>query len=259
MSKKREILICSTPRSGSTILAEAMYATASLGRPDEYFNNNEQNKGDMAATLFAQNWSELGATSFEDYCEKLHAKYQSANGVHSVKLHFTHFYHALKNGYFRRNVDWQLIYIYREDLRAQAASLAIAIQTQRWNSRMAPVALSKEFEISDDLLARCYHSLVMDNLRWQANFKMFNITPLTLEYNELTSNIRDTIEDIAARVGVDIPTEKLETLVSKLTTKKQASEKNLALIDRLNRKMTLGEFGPGNLLYDTGVLFPKKS
>lgn len=76
----KEILLCSTPRSGSTFLAEAMFNTGCMGYPDEFFNNNQNNKGDSDQTLFEKNYTALGAVSYKDYLGKLVAHYKSDKG-----------------------------------------------------------------------------------------------------------------------------------------------------------------------------------
>jgi len=251
----REIVICSTPRSGSTILAEAMYLTGRLGVPDEFFNNDQNNKGDRPHTIFEENYRRVGATSYADYCDKLARHWASDNGVHSVKMHFQHFRQALRSGYFDRVLPRSYVFIHRADVAAQAASLAIALKTQRWNSRMKS-SVEGEVEIDETVLARCFHDLTFDNLRWQAFFRMFNMDPLVLEYEEIAADLAGAVERIAAHAGVELDHDKVADIASNLTGKKQSGDRNAKLKERLTG-MTLENFGPGNILYDTDMLFPK--
>lgn len=248
----KEIILCSTPRSGSTILAEAMYLTRRMGYPDEFFNNDQNNKGDRPRTIFEENYIKLGATSYADYCDKLAEHYQSPNGVHSVKMHFQHFRQALRSGYFRRQVERFYVFIHREDSAAQAASLAIAMKTQKWNSRMA-TQHEGEIEVPDELLARVYRELVFDNLRWRAFFRMFNTPYISLEYNDISADVGGAVGEIAKHADIELDHEELAQIAGRLTGKKQSGKRNSELKERL-LNMRLEDFGPGNILHDTGVL-----
>ncbi len=252
MTTMREIILCSTPRSGSTLLAEAMYATGMLGCPDEFFNHDENNKGDRDRTIMEQNWQRLGATGFLDYCDRLHAHRASVNGVHGVKMHFKHFRGALERGYFRRDVARSFVWVRRSDKAAQAASLAIAITTQQWNSRMTP-AVRGDVEIPDELLARCYRDLIFDDLRWEAHFGMFGILPLELGYDDLVGDLAGCLGQIASGAGVELGPEALGRVEGQISGRKQAGGLNADLVARLSG-MGIEDFGPGNILHDTGVL-----
>lgn len=249
----KEILLCSTPRSGSTILAEAMFRTKAMGYPDEFFNNDVNNKGDRPHTIYEGTYRKLGATSYTDYQHRLAQHYASDNGVHSVKMHFQHFRQALRSGYFHDPTDRFYVFIHRADVAAQAASLAIAMKTQKWNSRMRPNT-TEDIRVPDELLARVYRELVFDNLRWKAFFEMFNVPHISLEYHEITADIGAAVQRIADHADIDLPTEVTQGLATKLTGKKQSNSLNTSLKDKLS-DMRLDQFGNGNLLFDTGVLF----
>lgn len=252
--KQREIVICSTPRSGSTLLSEAMFRTRLLGTPDEYLNNDERNKGDIGETILQREWRVLGAESFADYCEKLRARYQSENGVHSVKIHFEQFIGALTRGYFRRPVERKFVYIYRRDFRAQAASLAIAMVTQQWNSNMTARVQADSNSIGDNVLAECYRAVINNDNRWRSFFNIFNMEPLIVEYEEVASNVAGVVQKVARLIGEDIPEDVLASIGSQGSLKKQSWSLNEQLKERLSEKMTLEEFGPGNILFDTKAL-----
>lgn len=252
MTERHEIILCSTPRSGSTLLAEAMYATRLLGCPDEYFNNDQNHKGDRDQTIMEQNWTTLGAGGFLDYCDRLHGHYASPNGVHSIKMHFKHFKGALAQGYFRRDVPRSFVWIRRRDKVAQAASLAIAIKTQKWNSRMAS-SVSGDVEVPDELLARCYRDLIFDDLRWEAYFGMFGIVPLDFEYDGIVADLAGCLDRIALGAGVRLPPEALAQVEGRISGKKLSGGLNAQLMARLSG-MRIEDFGPGNILHDTGTL-----
>jgi LPS sulfotransferase NodH len=248
----KEILLCSTPRSGSTLLAEAMLNSECLGCPDEFFNNNQENKGDRPHTIFEENYNNLGATSYADYLGKLAAHYKSDNNVHAVKMHFQHFNQALRTGYFQHPAERFYVFIHREDTVAQAVSLAIAVKTQKWNSRMK-TSQTGDVDVPDELLARAYRELVFDNLRWKAFFQMFNVPYLSLEYDEVTGDVAGSVKKIAKHAKVRLKRGALDGLEQRLTGKKQSSDLNERLKGRLNG-MQLEDYKEGNILFDTKVL-----
>lgn len=247
-----EILLCSTPRSGSTFLAEAMYNTGCMGYPDEFFNNNQNHKGDSSQTLFEKYYAELGAASYEDYLGKLVARYKSSNNVHSVKMHFQHFQKSLHLGYFQNPAQRFYVFIYRKDIAAQAASLAIAMRTQQWNSRMKSQELDN-IEIPDEFLARAYRELVFDNLRWKAFFDMFNTPYISLEYEEITNEVGAAVSKIAEYASIALNEGALDNLEQRITGKKQSASLNSELKNKLTG-MTLENYAPGNIMFDAKVL-----
>ena len=71
-------LICTAPRTGSTLLAHALSSTNVAGRPNEYFDIYPHND---------RFWVErLGVASEADYLEKVLAAGKTANGVFGLKL-----------------------------------------------------------------------------------------------------------------------------------------------------------------------------
>lgn len=248
----KEILLCSTPRSGSTFLAEAMFNTGCMGCPDEFFNNDQKNKGDREHTIYEENYKKVGAESYADYVVKLGEHYKSDNGVHSVKMHFQHFHQALRSGYFQRPAERFYVFIHRQDVAAQAASLAIAIKTQKWNSRMKTPKV-ENLEVPDELLARAYRDLTFDNLRWKAFFEMFNTPYISLEYDEITADVGAAVKKIAKHAGIKLKKGALDGLEKRITGKKQSGGLNSDLKNRLTG-MTLGDYAAGNIMFDTKVL-----
>jgi len=74
----RACLICTTPRSGSYLLSEALESTGYLGRPNEYFRGTDDD---------GKWWSErLGVERPADYVDKVVAQGSTPNGVFGLKL-----------------------------------------------------------------------------------------------------------------------------------------------------------------------------
>src|SRR5690242_13142347 len=69
----RACVVCTTPRSGSYLLSQALESTGCLGRPNEYFRGTDDD---------GRWWSErLGVARPADYVDKVVAQGSTANGV----------------------------------------------------------------------------------------------------------------------------------------------------------------------------------
>src|SRR5947207_3029397 len=73
---RRTILICTHPRSGSTLLGEALYFADGLGCPLEYFHAGFR-------PTFTARW---GCADIVDYGRAVHRWRTDMSGIHSVKL-----------------------------------------------------------------------------------------------------------------------------------------------------------------------------
>ena len=71
-------MICSLPRSGSSLLCEALANTLHAGMPAEYFNPG----------IIARMERRWNVGSFDDYLRKLLARKTSPNGVFGLKVHW---------------------------------------------------------------------------------------------------------------------------------------------------------------------------
>ncbi len=72
-------MLCSNPRSGSSLLAEALHATGCLGTPIEYFDRT----GAMADLL--ERWDCPDVTA---YIDCLHRRRTTVGGLFGAKLHW---------------------------------------------------------------------------------------------------------------------------------------------------------------------------
>jgi LPS sulfotransferase NodH len=77
----KRYLICSTPRSGSTLLADLLDKTSFAGRPLEYFNN-----------VYVEDYARTSNTpqlARQKYWSDLQRMRTTENGVFGVKAHLT--------------------------------------------------------------------------------------------------------------------------------------------------------------------------
>jgi LPS sulfotransferase NodH len=133
----KSVLICTLPRTGSSMLAQDMRSTKALGSPGEFFLPNRYEK-------FTESWG-VPQGDLDGYIKELHAKTASPNGVVAVKLMVRHLDFLTQQGMLPsepgrlRNLtqhfgDVVIIKLLRKDKLRQAISLTKAQQTGKWGS-----------------------------------------------------------------------------------------------------------------------------
>lgn len=192
-------VICSTPRSGSTLLAKGLLSTLVSGLPHEYFNIDHKND-------YQTRWD---FKDIETYILLLKKYRVSENGVFGFKLHYNQYVEQFeKNNLSDYFEDLKYIRIIRKDKVLQGISLEKALQTNFWSS---------EFHENAKLKARFNYYSIKKNISniqnqelcWQNYFDKFGITPYTVYYEELESNyskvINDVINYLEIKDNYDIP------------------------------------------------------
>ncbi|GAC1614283.1 MAG: hypothetical protein NVS4B7_06270 [Ktedonobacteraceae bacterium] len=171
-------LICATPRSGSTLLCEALTSTSLAGypkeyfealkntglprRPGEYFENSEaKDICDLSGQLSTLDAVSVhptftGDLSYADYLMQVLEEGTTPNGVFGAKMMWSYFDDFISNVRQIPNYsdmatsdlvstlfpDLHYIWITRQDKVRQAVSLWKAIQTYTWRLDESPLSLS---------------------------------------------------------------------------------------------------------------------
>ncbi len=137
MAAIRSYFICASPRTGGSLLCEALESTRIAGRPQEYFEPTTD-----------QAWFDrLGARSHAEYFPKVLTFGSTPNGVFGAKVIWPQFEHLTaalrlndKSGMCDRDrlartfPDLRYIFLTRSDKVRQAVSYDRAIQTDVWHS-----------------------------------------------------------------------------------------------------------------------------
>lgn len=142
---ERAYLVCATPRSGSTLLCELLKGTGVAGRPEEYFETLRSTGYPRQPRQYFDGVPEVQALLPEvdpgtperefDWDAVLRAG-TTPNGVFGAKVMWSHLEDLWPRlgGRALEDVlpDLRYVRVSRADRVAQAVSLWIAIQTQRW-------------------------------------------------------------------------------------------------------------------------------
>src|SRR4051794_21472812 len=212
----KTLLVCATPRSGSTLLCALLEGTRVAGRPQEFFERlartglprqpREYFEGvddpEIVALLAP---TDRGAPDATDPIPPALAAGTTDNGVFAAKLMWTHLLDlAERLGrppdaalLAERFPDPHYVQVTREDKVAQAVSLWRAVQTRAW--RAGPVAGRADPRLPRGAIGPLVEQLEAQDAAWRAWFADQGLEPLAIRYEDL---VRDT--DAAPAAVLDL-------------------------------------------------------
>ncbi len=221
-------MICTTQRSGSGFLRDALTRTKVAGVPDEHFIGwirevDQPNNLNEYEKLFC---SLSPANSVK---QVLH--FGTCNGVFGVKMMQGYLDLVVRKlrplatsenqsaAELFRSIFPNLHYIYliREDKVRQAVSLAKAIQSDEWESyRWTPLSrMFKRFKGSGPRLeydfaqiSHLHRTLIEESGRWEDFFRRSNIQPFRLTYESFVGSYDHTLREILKFLGIAYPEHK---------------------------------------------------
>jgi LPS sulfotransferase NodH/SAM-dependent methyltransferase len=227
---RKTYFITSSYRCGSQYLCWKLWATGVLGAPCEYLNPGYEIRVLM---------KRFNVFSHADYVAKLLERRTSQNGIFGLKEHFHHFEAFLKAYPSLLDVLSPVTYVYisRRDKIAQAVSMAKALQTDQWSSRME-VGSRPPLQYDRALIANCLKDLERQDAGWLRWFEAQKIAPFQLTYEDLVADTPRAVESIVALLGAQ-DDERVEVAVP--PAKKQSDETNHEWIERFERETRANE------------------
>jgi trehalose 2-sulfotransferase len=219
-------LVCGTPRSGTSLLCGLLASTGLAGRPEEYFWRGDE-----------PHWSKRwGVTGFTDYLRAAIAHSSTPNGVFGAKVMYGYLpdllgkLASLPGGaglddrmlLERTFPGLRFLWIWREDMVAQAVSWSKAIQTDVWsaNDRRAPSAEPPRFDFWQ------IHELVRQARSgregWKRWFQAQHIEPLRIRYKDLVADMSGITRRSLSFLGIEHPAD----LAVQARTSRQADSIN---------------------------------
>jgi trehalose 2-sulfotransferase len=233
-------LVCSTQRSGSTLLCELLRATDVAGVPDEYFERlratglprqPQQYFGDPTVQDIAERLTPVvpgqpeQPGEFEPWFRYALQRGTTTNGVFGAKMMWNYLDEfkwrmaelpGLGDLSFNERLDavfprLKIIFMRRRDKVAQAVSLWKAIQTQQWRteseSDAEQVDVDEALGIEYDYRAIEYllNELHRWDARWEEWFHATGREPIRVFYDEFTVSRAATIGRVLDALGIDPP------------------------------------------------------
>lgn len=211
-------VMASVPRSGSTLLCRVLWDTGGAGAPKEYLNPMQVRDwearlgatagrrlaygllvGRAAGLARGRGWSKDRLAA---HLERVRTRRSDASGRFGLKIH----YHHLEGWFLGRgwSIDELLaprrwVRIVRNDRVAQAVSWARALQSGRW-------AAHQRATLPSVYRARQIDRLVAEIDRqeagWDAFFAQRSVQPMRVSYEELVSDIPETVRRVLDYLGV---------------------------------------------------------
>ncbi len=216
----RSILVCTHPRSGSTLLGEAMAFAGGLGAPLEYYHRGFR-------PAFERRWRTQG---IDELRATLHRRRTAPSGVFSAKLFWVDIQEmALEVDPERFKVLWGapaehltdetyreawtaleplfpnpvFVHLTRRDRLRQAVSQIVAQQTGLWRSIPELGADLGEQEATYDRERIGYLMGLADfvNTHWTRFFAAIGATPYKITYEDLSRDYSGTVTGLLRRLG----------------------------------------------------------
>jgi len=220
----KRVIIFSTPRSGSTFLADKIASSGLVGVPDEWLNpiwvNALRSENHAKNVLEALDW--------------VSSRTSSPNGIFSINVQMQHYIEWKRNGFDL--VKWgfdDAIYLEREDKISQAYSLAKARHYDKWD-QISPTE-NENAKIQDVPLYAILRALG-DIYFWSAHFEkeLKQHCSRTISYENYLSDDQLIINLITQFSGTH-----LNSLSAISNLKKQQTSNDKEAIELLKTKIKL--------------------
>jgi LPS sulfotransferase NodH len=226
-------MICSTQRSGSTMLGDMLGATGVAGVPMEYFN-------DVNIEAF---FARLGKNmSLEAYLRAIESCRSTANGVFGIKAHFAQIMQALRHANianptpFLEKFDY-FITIKRRNKLAQAVSWSKAMQTGLWSSLHKKYQLQKpEIKFEPEAISQYLAGIAKGEEDWHKALEILGKPNHVSYYEDLVSDPETEILKILNFCGIK---EKPSSFTPRL--ERQGDEQSQDFADRYIAYITDGQ------------------
>ncbi len=215
----KSLLVCATPRSGSTLLCALLDGTGVAGRPQEFFERLarsglprqpreyfEHVEDPKLLELLAP--TDPGTPDPGDPIPRALAEGTTPNGVFAAKLMWTHLLDLAERlgrpadaALLReRFPDPRYVHVTRRDKIAQAVSLWRAVQTRAW--RAGEVTENGNAVYHAGAIGYLAGQLSDHDDAWRMWFSANRIEPLTIVYEELADDTRAATSAVLDHLGV---------------------------------------------------------
>jgi LPS sulfotransferase NodH len=205
--------IATTPRTGSSLLAEALEFTRLAGTPREYFEAE-----------YEKDWfARLGISGDPDYIEKLTTAGMTENGVWGAKVHWHQFVHLgakLRSIHGEDSTDLELlrrtfpslkyIFLTRRDKVAQAVSYDKAQRTDIWHvirtgAKATQATAAKPVAFDPARIDHWVTRFAADEASWLRYFEMIELEPFEVVYEDFLANYEPTVLAILRYLEIPVP------------------------------------------------------
>lgn len=252
MPRYDSYVICTSPRSGSTLLCKLLAATRVAGRPGSHFHGTDFSKWLAAYDITPEpNLSELDLLRlvFAKGIER--GRNQSGPFALRMQSHSLRFfleklallYPDLPSDVARIEAAFGktlFVYLDRDNKIEQAVSWVKAQQTGLWHvapdgTELERLSEPKDPNYNGTAIFEAYRQFEADKLLWEDWFQQQGIAPVALSYEELSAAPTQYLAVILGKLGLDPSIAKdIKPGVAKL-----ADETNRDWVDHFQRDFTI--------------------
>lgn len=220
MAKYDSYVICTSPRSGSTLLCDLLTATGIAGVPDSYFH-----RPSVSDWLASFDLTPQSAASKQVILDAIFqaaiARGSGETGIFGLRLqrHSFDFFaqelailhpgHTSDAQRFRAAFGRTLfVHLTRRDKVEQAISYVKARQTGLWHVASDGTELERLNPHAEPIydgaeLRNCYETMMAYDRDWRGWFERENIDPLRISYDALSADPLEVLCQVLDRLGVD--------------------------------------------------------
>jgi LPS sulfotransferase NodH len=236
-------LVCSSARSGSSLLCDYLTSTGVAGRPDEYFS-----RARPGGALQDPEWlKSRDALAPMAYLEELVRLGSTPNGVFGAKITTTtlvDLLSLLREAFEDRPLTdaellarafpgLRLVFTTRRDKIRQAVSLLRVLQTRQFSLR-EPAATPDQAgaRYSFPLVEMFVNDLVAGERDWEELFSQWHNHPHTVVYEDLAARPDETVRGVLSFLGVD----EAAAIVPQTSLRPQSDAVSAAWAERHHRR-----------------------
>ena len=170
----------------------------------------------------------------EKYLTAIEKWRTTRNGVFGVKAHINQCLPYFRNGFIKQHFkNLKFVYMLRKNVVAQAVSLAIASQTEKWTSHGIE---KKAAEYNFEYIQKGIGVTATHNAIWDQFFAVNEISPHIVFYEDLLVSPNKVIQGIVDYMGVDA---KVSVDLASATLGKQGTEINKAWEERFKSELRM--------------------
>lgn len=213
-------IICTSPRSGSTLLCKLLAAAGVSGNPDSHFHRPSLAAWQKAHNVAVMDGEDERTTLARVFAAAI-AKGCGDTGMFGLrmqrgsadyfmeKLSILHPGHTSDKARIEAAFGRTLfIYLSRADKIAQVVSYVKAEQTGLWHvapdgSELERLAPPREPVYDGPALVQCYETMTGFERAWEDWFAREGISPLRLDYDALSASPRETLRAVLTALGLD--------------------------------------------------------
>ena len=204
---KKTLIICFTPRSGSSLLTELIQQTGRLGHAGEFLNPE----------FIPKILQSSPASSPYEHLVRVLNHTKSRNGVASIEVTWFHlalFFQSLAIDPMTRQMPWPLdsssyfVYLNRDNFVAQAISLYKATESGLFHATQIGKgdqhAEHSKLKFDSEKIKHWCEHLLQQEFGFEKWFVAHGIHPLRLRYEEFIENKKISISLIGDYIGEDV-------------------------------------------------------